>query len=161
MQLSTLIGASFLAVASAQNTSYAPINLGYYYFPRGNFFVAWSPFTPTKTQEVVDTCLARGAVQGTATWSTIRERHSGYVLGPICRNPFNVTNDETGETYYNLELACTDDNIPIEQNPTVTAVVDVASNKVVQTCVPAVVEGGETATCNTWTGLEYAFACSS
>nr|XP_036580408.1 uncharacterized protein CTRU02_09638 [Colletotrichum truncatum]KAF6788320.1 hypothetical protein CTRU02_09638 [Colletotrichum truncatum] len=161
MKLAIISSASLMAVSSAQEASYPPINLGYYFFPRGNMFVAWSPFTPTKTQDIVDVCQVSGATKGTATWTSIRAEHSGHVYEPICRNPFNITNDETGETYYNLELACTDDNIPLQETPTVTAVVDVASNKVIQTCVPAVVDGAKKATCNPYVVLDYSFSCSS
>ncbi|KZL87039.1 hypothetical protein CI238_02210 [Colletotrichum incanum] len=136
MQLSTLTGASFLAVASAQNVSYPPINLGTLRFPHGNVFVAWSPFTPTKTQELIDVCDSRGAIKGTATWTAVRT-YNTYVYDPICRNPFNITDDATNTTYYNLELACVDDNIPLTEIPQVTAVVDRATNKTIETCVPA------------------------
>ncbi|KAL0944728.1 uncharacterized protein CTRU02_202615 [Colletotrichum truncatum] len=163
MQLSTLFGASLLAIASAQETetSYPPINLGYFSFPHGNTFVAWSPFTPTKTQDVELVCDTSGAIKGTATWTGIRT-YSTYVFKPICRNPFNITSDETGETYRNLELACEDDNVPLYARPVVTAVVDRATNKTIQTCVPAVVEGDNYATCTTFRGqgVSYEFACS-
>ncbi|KAF9881478.1 hypothetical protein CkaCkLH20_00624 [Colletotrichum karsti] len=162
MQLSTLIGASFLAMASAQNTSYPPINLGYFSYPHGNQFIAWSPFTPTRTQEIEEVCDTYGAIKGTATWTSIRS-YNTYVFDPICRNPFNITSDETGETYYNLEVACVDDNIELQGRPEVTAIVDVATNKTVQTCVPAVVEGENYSSCSTYRGqgVQFSFACSS
>ncbi|KAF6810128.1 hypothetical protein CSOJ01_06540 [Colletotrichum sojae] len=165
MQLSTLIGASFVAVASALNSSYPPINLGYYSFPHGNIFVAWSPFTPTKTSELLEVCDTSGAVKGTGTWTGIRTQ-STYTLDPICRKPFNYTDASTGQKYYNVEAACEDDNIDIGLRPVVTAIVDVASNTTVQTCVPVVASGEleETwvscsACCST--GLQWSFACSA
>lgn len=166
MQLSTLIGASLVAVASALNSSYPPINLGYYSYPRANTFVAWSPFTPTKTSELVETCDTRGAVKGTGTWSSIRTYSSQIVRDPICRNPFNLTDASTGKVYENLEVACEDDNISIYLRPVVTAIVDVATNQTIQTCVP-VVAGGELentyASCSSCcsVGLSWDFTCSA
>ncbi|KAF4871690.1 hypothetical protein CGCSCA1_v009048 [Colletotrichum siamense] len=162
MQLTTLVGASFVALASALNTSYPPINLGYFSYPHGNLFVAWSPFTPTKTSDVQEVCDTSGAIQGTATWTSIRA-YNTYVFDPICRNPFNVTDDATNTTYYNLELACEDDDIPLYAEPEVTAVVDVATNRTIQTCVPAVVEGENYASCSKapYQGVRFSFACSS
>ncbi|KAK1676807.1 hypothetical protein BDP55DRAFT_660812 [Colletotrichum godetiae] len=159
MQLSTLLGASFVAAASA---ALPPINLGYLSYPHGNLFVAWSPFTPTTTQEITDVCDTRGAVKGTATWTTIRA-YNTYVFKPICRNPFNVTDAVTNTTYYNLELACVDDNIPLYANPEVTAVVDTKTNKTVETCVPVSLNGQSTygACSDHFSGVSYSFACSA
>ncbi|WYZ35947.1 hypothetical protein EsH8_X_000594 [Colletotrichum jinshuiense] len=159
MHFSTLVSAFFVAAASAQNT-YPPINLGTYGFPHGNIFVAWSPFTPTTTQEVVDVCDAKGAIQGTATWSAIRTA-STYVLKPICRNPFNITDDATNTTYFNLELACVDDNIDIGLQPQVTAVVDTATNKTIETCVPAPIATTTGCHGTTFESFSWQFACSA
>ncbi|KAF4835241.1 hypothetical protein CGCTS75_v002746 [Colletotrichum tropicale] len=162
MQLTTLVGASAVALTSALNTSYPPINLGYFAYPHGNLFIAWSSFTPTKTSEVQEVCDTHGAIHGTATWTSIRA-YNTYVIDPICRNPFNITDDATNTTYYNLELACEDDDIALSLEPEVTAVVDVATNRTVQTCVPSVVEGENSATCSTGTfqAVRFSFACSS
>lgn len=135
MHFSNLIVASFLAVVSAEDTSYPTINLGTFGYPHGNQFVAWSPFTPTTTQDVTELCDTYGAIQGTATWTAIRVANT-YVLDPICRKPFNITSDATNTTYYDLELACVDDNIAIGLMPQVTAVVERATNKTVEACAP-------------------------
>ncbi|EFQ33717.1 uncharacterized protein GLRG_08861 [Colletotrichum graminicola M1.001] len=162
MQLSVLLGtASFAAVTSA---SLPPINLGHVLVMRENLSVAWSPFTPTTTQDLYDFC---DPSTGTRTWNAIRAVSSGYATGPVCRNPFNVTDVNTGITYYELELACVDDDIPWTATPEVTAVVDRATNKAVETCVPALFEDGSSTEtlCNTGGGysllLGYDFACTS
>ncbi|GKT51119.1 uncharacterized protein ColSpa_11300 [Colletotrichum spaethianum] len=164
MQFSTIISAAFLAIASAENTTYPPINLGRFYYPHGNQFVAWSPFTPTTTQEVAELCDSRGAIKGTATWTAVRVWNT-YVFDPICRNPFNLTDDATNTTYYNLELACVDDNIPITAEPEVTAVVDRNTNKTIESCVPVPTDtgigGGVSCTRGADGGLNFQFACSA
>ncbi|GKT59296.1 hypothetical protein ColTof4_12413 [Colletotrichum tofieldiae] len=160
MQLSVLLSASFAAVALA---SPPPINLGYFSYPHTNEFVAWSPFTPTTTQELAEVCDAQGGFKGSATWTSIRTA-STYVYEPICRNPFNVTDVVTNTTYYDLELACVDDNIDLAARPEVTAVVDRATNKEIETCVPVLKEDGTSwyETCGDFrSGLNYAFACSA
>ncbi|GKT53001.1 hypothetical protein ColTof4_13027 [Colletotrichum tofieldiae] len=139
MQLFTIVGASFMAVAFA---ALPPISLGSIGYPHGSRFVAWSPFTPTTTQELVEVCDTRGAIKGTATWTEIRV-YETYVFDPICRNPFNITDDATNTTYRNLELACVDDNIPLYAMPEVTAVVDRTTNKTVETCVPVLKDDKE------------------
>lgn len=161
MHFSTLIAASFLAVASAQDTSYPPINLGTFGYPHGNQFVAWSPFTPTTTQDVGEVCDTRGAITGTATWTAVRVANT-YVFDPICRNPFNITDDVTNTTYYNLELACVDDNIDIGLEPQVTAVVDTATNKTIETCAPVPsADSYSQCTIDRSAGLSWKFACSA
>lgn len=164
MHFTNLIAASFLAVASAQDISYPTINLGVFGYPHGNQFVAWSPFTPTTTQEVSEVCDSRGAIKGTATWTAIRV-YNTYVYDPICRNPFNITDDATNTTYYDLELACVDDNISLYEIPQVTAVVDRATNKTVEACAPV-----QTSEPNQWygpcssccgAGVTWSFACSA
>ncbi|WYZ40796.1 hypothetical protein EsH8_IV_001137 [Colletotrichum jinshuiense] len=159
MHLSVLLSASFVAVTSA---SLPPINLGYFSYPHTNEFVAWSPFIPTATQELAEVCDSQGGFTGTATWSSIRTA-STYVYEPICRNPFNITDVVTNITYYDLELACLDDNIDLAARPEVTAVVDRATNEVIETCVPVLKDG------SSWyescgdhrSGLSYDFACSA
>ncbi|TKW49115.1 hypothetical protein CTA1_2604, partial [Colletotrichum tanaceti] len=118
MHFSTLLAATFAAVASAKDTAYPPIiNLGRFGYPHGHQIIAWSPFTPTTTQDVVKLCDTRGAVKGTATWTAVRTVNT-YVLGPLCRKPFNLTDDDTGVTYTDLELACVDDDVDIrEEDP--------------------------------------------
>ncbi|GKT48274.1 uncharacterized protein ColSpa_08455 [Colletotrichum spaethianum] len=159
MQLSTTLGAYFVAVASA---TLPPINLGYFDYPHGNQFVAWTPFTPTTTQDLTEVVDTLGAVNGTATWTAVRTVNT-YVTDPICRNPFNITDDATNSTYLNLELACVDDNIPIWAQPEVTAVVDRTTNKAIETCVPVTKDGGEWFAQSTnliGSSLVYAYACS-
>lgn len=164
MHFPTLIAASFLAIASAQDTiTYPKINLGRFGYPHGNQFVAWSPFTPTTTQDVVDLCDSNGAIQGTATWTAIRVANT-YVLDPICRKPFNITDDATNTTYYDLELACVDDNIDIHKWPQVTAVVERKTNRTVEACAPVPSTDplewyGECKSC-CGAGLTWQFACA-
>lgn len=164
MHFPTLIAASILAVVSAQDIDYPTINLGTFGYPHGNQFVAWSPFTPTTTQDVVELCDSAGAIQGTATWTAIRVANT-YVLDPICRKPFNITDDATNTTYYDLELACVDDNIDIHAFPQVTAVVERKTNKTVEACAPVpTVEpydwyGACQSCCGA--GLTWQFACSA
>ncbi|OLN81959.1 hypothetical protein CCHL11_08635 [Colletotrichum chlorophyti] len=161
MQLSTLIAASFLAVASAA-TTYPPINLGRFGYPHGHHFVAWSPFTPTTTQELDDVCMKRGAIQGTATWTAVRVVNT-YVLGPLCRKAFDITDDVTNITYTNLELACEDDNIAWGIEPVVTAIVDRSTNKTIETCLPVPTDSPASLSgCRPLgpEGLSFKFACS-
>ncbi|TQN66662.1 hypothetical protein CSHISOI_08791 [Colletotrichum shisoi] len=165
MHFSTLIAAAFVAVASAKDVVYPPIiNLGRFGYPHGNQFIAWSPFTPTTTQDVVKLCDTRGSVKGTATWTAVRTVNT-YVLDPICRKPFNLTDDDTGTTYRNLELACVDDDIPISAEPEVTAVVDRNTNKTVHTCtrVWADSEAGTSQGCTRSAngGVMYLYACAA
>ncbi|KAK2052108.1 hypothetical protein LY76DRAFT_598861 [Colletotrichum caudatum] len=163
MQLSVHLGiASFTAIASA---SLPPINLGHAILLRTNLFVAWSPFTPTTTQDLYDFC---GPATSTRTWNAIRAVSTGYATGPVCRNPFNITDVDTGITYHDLELACVDDNLPWAYTPQVTAVVDRATNKAVETCVPASFADGSflETFCDRGEGglsilLGYDFACKS
>ncbi|KAK1981212.1 hypothetical protein LZ30DRAFT_593175 [Colletotrichum cereale] len=160
MRLSILLGASCAAIASA---SLPPINLGYFAYQRDNEIVAWSPFTPTTTQELLDVCNERGPAFGTPTWSVIRAA-STYAYEPICRNPFNVTDTETNTTYYDLELACVDDDIDYNLSPEVTAVVDRATNRAVETCVPVSLEDGSSwyTSCGGFRSmLRYEYACTS
>ncbi|KAK2052692.1 hypothetical protein LY76DRAFT_322872 [Colletotrichum caudatum] len=164
MHFSLLFNAAFVAVASAKTTAYPPINLGRFYYPHGNQFVAWAPFTPTTTQEVAEVCDARGAIRGTATWTAVRVWNT-YVFDPICRNPFNITDDATNTTYYNLELACVDDNIPITAEPEVTAVVDRNTNKTIEICAPvptdSAVGGGVSCSNPANGGLQFQYACTT
>ncbi|KAK2003317.1 hypothetical protein LX36DRAFT_707212 [Colletotrichum falcatum] len=159
MQLSILLGASSAVLAAA--ASFPPINLGYYAMPqRVNQIVAWSPSTPTTTQELAGVCNEQGPFYGTPTWTAIRTV-STYAYAPVCRNPFSITDVETNTTYHDLELACVDDDIDWNAWPEVTAVVDRATNEAVETCVPAT--GLEA-----WCGdgpfqhlLRYEWACKS
>ncbi|KAJ0159737.1 hypothetical protein CTA2_9191 [Colletotrichum tanaceti] len=159
MQLSAILGASLVAVAHA---ILPPINLGAIGYPHGSRFVAWSPFTPTTTQELVEVCDKRGAIKGTATWTEIRV-YETYVFDPICRNPFNITDDATNATYRNLELACVDDNISLYARPEVTAVVDRTTNKTVETCVPVSKDGEEfRSVCSgNIVSMSFGWACSA
>lgn len=171
MRFSSLLGASLMALsASAQNstnssTPLPPINLGYLSYPHGNQFMAWT--LPTPTTPLKETCDTRGAgVNGTATWTSIRA-YDTYVTKPICRNPFNVSYEDftTGRvtTFFNLELACEDDDIALQANPVVTAVVDVATNKTVESCSTAPVPsptGGYVSCTSAGEGLTWSFACS-
>ncbi|GKT47249.1 uncharacterized protein ColSpa_07430 [Colletotrichum spaethianum] len=142
MQLSILIGTSSVVTALA---SLPPINLGYFSYPH--------------TTKV---CDAQGGFKGSATWSSIRT-DSTYVCEPICRNPFNVTDVVTNTTYYDLELACVDDNIDLAARPEVTAMFDRVTNKEIETCVPVLKDGASWyETCgDSRSGLEYSFACSA
>ncbi|KAK2038291.1 hypothetical protein LZ31DRAFT_609057 [Colletotrichum somersetense] len=159
MQLPILLGASFVAVATA---SLPPINLGRYAYPRTNEMVAWSPFTPTTTQDLLDVCNERGPASGSKTWTTI-QAISTIINKPLCRRPFNVTDIETNTTYYDLELACADEHIDLLTAWQVTAVVDRATNKPVQTCVPKSSEDG--IACTECAGFRsqlcYMYACTS
>ncbi|TDZ38292.1 hypothetical protein CTRI78_v010881 [Colletotrichum trifolii] len=163
MHFSSLIKASLLALAAAQNVSYSPLSLGYFSYPHGNAFIAWSPFVPTKTSDIQDICDTAGAIKGTATWTAVRF-YNTYAVDPICRKPFNYTSDETGERFYNVELACVDDDIEWTRRPEVTAVVEVATNKTIQTCVPVVFPEGELtySGCSPFSaqGVSYNFACN-
>lgn len=165
MHFPTLIAAALMAVSSsAQDTAYPPINLGTYGYPHGNQFVAWSPFTPTTTQDVTELADTHGAIQGTATWTAVRV-YNTYVFDPICRNPFNITDDATNTTYYDLELACVDDNIDIHETvPQVTAVVDRKTSKTVEACRPVYTadpwEWYGQSSCNCGAGLAWQFACT-
>ncbi|KZL82757.1 hypothetical protein CI238_10092 [Colletotrichum incanum] len=159
MQFSLTFTASFVAAASA---ALPPINLGYFDYPHGNQFVAWTPFTPTTTQELAEVANSLGAIKGTATWTAIRTDNI-YTTDPICRNPFNITDDATNSTYLNLELACVNDDVPLWAKPEVTAVVDRTTNTTVETCVPVTQDGGAwfaESTKYIGSSLEYAFACS-
>ncbi|KAH8763270.1 hypothetical protein F5883DRAFT_114597 [Diaporthe sp. PMI_573] len=164
MHFATLITAAFLAVSSAQDITYPTINLGTFGYPHGNQFVGWSPFTPTTTQDVSELCDTFGAIQGTATWTAIRVANT-YVLDPICRKPFNITDDATNTTYYDLELACVDDNIDIHEFPQVTAVVERKTSKTVEACAPVFTESpyeywNGPCTHGGGAGLTWQFACS-
>ncbi|GKT64753.1 hypothetical protein ColTof4_07150 [Colletotrichum tofieldiae] len=159
MQLLIILSTSFVAVSSV---ALPPINLGYFDYPHGNQFVAWTPFTPATTQELTEVADLLGAIKGTATWTAIRTVNT-YITDPICRNPFNITDDATNSTYLNLELACVDDNIPLWAQPEVTAVVDRTTNKTVETCIRVTKDGGEwfaESTRYQGSSLVYAFACS-
>lgn len=165
MHFPTLLAVSSLALASAQeDTTYPTINLGTFAYPHGNQFVAWSPFTPTTTQDMSDLCDTNGAMQGTATWTAVRVVNT-YVLDPICRRPFNITDDATNTTYYDLELACVDDDVDIyERVPQVTAVVERRTNRTVEACKPVYTEspyewsGACTSCCGA--GLSWHFTCN-
>ncbi|KAK2033231.1 hypothetical protein LX32DRAFT_635403 [Colletotrichum zoysiae] len=158
MQLPILLGASFVAVAAA---SLPPINLGYFAYDRTNEIVAWSPFTPTTTQELLDVCNEQGPAFGTKTWTTIRAV-STIVNKPLCRNPFNVTDVETNTTYYDLELACADEDEDLLNAYQVTAVVDRATNKPVETCVQKPLEGGGCTFCGGFRSmLCFDYVCTS
>ncbi|KAK0377364.1 hypothetical protein CPAR01_06540 [Colletotrichum paranaense] len=164
MKCSTIIAASSLALVSAGNCSLPQINLGHFSFPHTNMFVAWSPYTPTTIQELDDVCVKAGAIKGTATWTAVRTA-STYTSGPICGNPFNITSDETGVTYRNLELACSDDNSEGLATQ-VTAIVDATSQTTVQTCTPVLVDGqpfrlGDGCSNYRGSSLSFDFACSS
>ncbi|POS70654.1 hypothetical protein DHEL01_v210949 [Diaporthe helianthi] len=164
MHFPALIAASFLAVVSAENITYPDINLGIFGYPHGNHYVAWSPFTPTTTQDMSDLCTNKGSMRGTATWTTIRVVNT-YALDPICRKPFNITDDSTNTTYYDLELACVDDNIDYYSFPQVTAVVERKTNRTVEACapVPTMADGhGWTGDCQfcCGAGLSWQYACT-
>ncbi|KAK1999413.1 hypothetical protein LX36DRAFT_574394 [Colletotrichum falcatum] len=152
---------AFVAAVAAENTTFPPINLGRFSYPHGNQLVAFT-YTPTTTQEVVEVCDTNGAIRGTATWTAVRVWNT-YVFDPICRHPFNITDDATNTTYYNLELACVDDNIPITAEPEVTAVVDRNANKTIETCVPVPTYNGlgDAVSCSKYAGagLQYQYAC--
>ncbi|KAK2055032.1 hypothetical protein LY76DRAFT_596399 [Colletotrichum caudatum] len=143
MQLPILLGASFVAVAAA---SLPPINLGNFAYDRTSEVVAWSPFTPTTTQELLDVCNEQGPAFGTKTW-TVVQAISTIITKPLCRNPFNITDVETNTTYYDLELACADEDINLLLAYQVTAVVDRATNRPVETCVPKPLEDGRCTMC--------------
>jgi len=138
--------------------------LGYYALPqRVNQIVAWSPFTPTTTQELLDVCNEQGPAFGTPTWTVIRAA-STFAYEPICRNPFSITDTDTNTTYNDLELACVDDDIDYNVSPQVTAVVDRATNKAVQTCVSLQSDGrGLFTNCGGGfsSALYYDYACTS
>ncbi|TDZ30045.1 hypothetical protein C8035_v003522 [Colletotrichum spinosum] len=162
MKLILLLSAGSWALVSARNIS--SINLGHYRFPHNDVFIAWSPFTPSTTEELDELCVKSGAIKGTATWSAVRTS-STDTTGPICGSPFNVTSDETGVTYRDLELACSDDNSEGLASQ-VTAVVDAASKQTVQTCVPVLKDGEEFYLhegCSNYHGssVSFNFACSS
>jgi hypothetical protein len=166
MHFPTLIAAAALAVssASAEDTRYPTINLGTFGYPHGNQFVAWSPFTPTTTQDVTEVADTYGAIQGTATWTAIRVSNT-FTTKPICRNPFNITSDATNITYYDLELACVDDNVDINVRvPQITAVVDRKTSKTVEACKPVFTkdpsEWWGQSSCNCGAGVAWQFTCN-
>lgn len=163
MQLSTVLSASLVAVASA---TYPPINLGTYTTKWELSFIAWSPFTPTTTEEVTKVCDSHGALNGTATWTSVAAYDYYYntnPVKPVCRNPFNITDDATGTTYYNLELACEDDSVSLTAGPVVTAVVDGNTNKEIQKCVQVPKSGAQYGACTEAYGgaVSYQFACTA
>lgn len=145
--------------SSHNDTALPPLNLGYFGYTHGNQFVAWT--LPTPTTPLLETCDTRGAginESATATWTSIRA-YNTYVYKPICRNPFNITDPASGVEYYNLELACVDDNIALYANPEVTAVVDAGTNKTVETC-EAVPSGNYVSCTGASEVLTWSFACS-
>lgn len=150
-------------LTTAQDTTaLPPLNLGYWGYTHGNQFVAWVP--PTPTVPLLTTCDTRGASNAsapTATWTSIRA-YNTYVFKPICRNPFNITDPATGAVFAQLELACVDDNVPLAAQPEVTAVVDVATNRTVETCVavPFVRGSGYTSCTGASEVLTWSFACA-
>lgn len=94
-------------LTSAQDTSAPypiPIALGYYAYPHGHQFIAWTPTTTTTTEA----CASRTVIQ---------VDNSGYPSNPICDYPFDLNSDFT-----NLTLKCTDPTV--EEYPEVTAVVN-------------------------------------